>query len=60
MSDLEVPEDFIEENKNNLCQFMPKSRKSGPYPKQNSKFNGIVPYCSIKTICRILGIDNAS
>ena len=29
-------------------------------PKQNSKFNGIFASGPIKTICRILGIDNAS
>ncbi len=34
MSDLQVSDDFIEENKNNLCQTRPKSRKSGPHSKQ--------------------------
>ncbi len=34
MSNLEVSEEFIEENKNNLGQFMPKSHKRGPYTKQ--------------------------
>jgi len=34
LSDLQVSDDFIEENKNNLCQTRPKSRKSGPHSKQ--------------------------
>jgi len=30
----EITSEFIAENKNNLCQFMPKSHKRGPYSKQ--------------------------
>ena len=35
MNELSVPEDFIKENKANLGQFMPKSRKRGPYSKHD-------------------------
>jgi len=34
LSDLQVSDDFIKENKNNLDQTRPKSRKSGPHSKQ--------------------------
>ena len=34
MSVLEVSKEFLEENRNNLGQFMPKSHKRGPYSKQ--------------------------
>jgi predicted DNA-binding protein YlxM (UPF0122 family) len=37
LSDLQVSDDFIEENKNNLCQTRPKSRKSGPHSKQERR-----------------------
>jgi len=30
----EISLEFIQENQNNLCQFMPKSHKRGPYSKQ--------------------------
>ena len=34
MSELDISEEFIEQNRNSLCQFMPKSHKKGPYSKQ--------------------------
>jgi len=34
MSNLEISEEFIQENKNDLGQFMPKSHNRGPYSKQ--------------------------
>jgi len=34
LSDLQVSDDFIKENKKNLDQTRPKSRKSGPHSKQ--------------------------
>jgi len=37
MSDLTVSNEFLEENKSNLGQFMPKSRKQGPYSKQEKE-----------------------
>jgi len=30
----EITPEFYQENRNNLCQFMPKSHKRGPYSKQ--------------------------
>ena len=34
MSELDIPEEFIQENRNSLSQFMPISHKRGPYTKQ--------------------------
>ena len=50
---------LIDLDESNIIQLAVLARREDN-PKQNSKFNGIVPYNSIKTICRILGIDNAS
>ena len=35
--DLNVPQEFIEEDKANLGQFMPKSRRRGPYSKKDKE-----------------------
>jgi predicted DNA-binding protein (UPF0251 family) len=37
MNELEIPTEFIEENKANLVQFMPKSRRPGPYSKKDKE-----------------------
>jgi len=40
MNELEISSEFIEENKKNLCQSMPKSnlrKKSGPYSKKHKE-----------------------
>ena len=37
MSELQVSDEFIEENQANLCQSKPKSHKSGPYSKHDKE-----------------------
>ena len=37
MSELKISKEFLEENKSNLSQFMPKTRRRGPYSKQEKE-----------------------
>jgi hypothetical protein len=37
MSELKISKEFLEENKSNLSQFMPKVRRRGPYSKQEKE-----------------------
>ncbi len=37
MSDLQISKEFLEENKSDLSQFMPKTRRRGPYSKQEKE-----------------------
>ncbi|MGI0058102.1 MAG: hypothetical protein ACREAK_12115 [Nitrosarchaeum sp.] len=41
--DIHIPQEFIDENKKNLCQFMPKSRRRGPHSaaEKNSRRNEV-------------------
>ncbi len=43
-SELDISEEFLEENRQNLSQFVPKSRRRGPYSKQDKQARRIEVY----------------
>ena len=44
LNELEVSQEFIEENRHDLSQFVPKSRRRGPYSKQDKQARRIEVY----------------